>query len=229
MARLLGIVLPLALGAAVSPTLLAMQLVTLSRKTAPLPRSWALAAGCAVVLAAFAVLALLVAKSTGGSSSPSEAGAIVKLVAAALLVVIGLRQLRKQPAPPRPEHAAKHPLRGAFLVGAALMLVNFSSIVLFFPAMHEIGISHVGLGGKVVAFLLLYTITLLPALGPPLLVTLGGARATHDLERLDRFFGDHSRAIGSGICFLFSALLAVAGFKVLLCALGSSRRGDGDG
>jgi Sap, sulfolipid-1-addressing protein len=215
MARLLGIVLPLALGAAISPTLLAVQLVTLSRKTAPLARSWALAAGCAVVLAGFAVLALLVAKSTGGSGSPSETGAIVKLVAAALLVVIGVHELRKSPAPPRPEHAGKHPLRAAFIVGAALMLVNFSSIVLFFPAMHQIGISHVGLGGKVVAFLLLYTITLLPAIGPPLVVTLGGARATGVLERLDRFFADHSRAVGSGICFMFSALLAVAGLKVL--------------
>jgi hypothetical protein len=82
------------------------------------------------VPAAFAVLALPVAKSTGGSSSPSEAGAIVKLVAAAPLFVIGLRGLRKQPARPRLEHAAKYPLRGAFLVGAALMLVNISSIVL---------------------------------------------------------------------------------------------------
>lgn len=216
MARLLGIVLPLAFGAAVSPTVLALQLVTLSRKTAPIPRAWALAAGCASVLAGFSVLALLIAKSTGGSGSPSQAGAVVKLVAAVLLVAIGVRQLRKPPQPPRPEHAGSHPLRQAFVLGAGLMLTNFSSIVLFFPAMHEIGISDVALDGKVLAFVLLYAVTLLPAVGPPLAVTLLGSRATPLLERLNRFFTDHRRGIGTGLCFAFAVLLATAGLHALL-------------
>ena len=216
MAGLLGIVLPLAFGAAISPTVLALQLVTLSRKTAPIPRSWALAAGCAVVLAGFSMLALVIAKSTGGSGSPSQAGAIVKLVAAALLVVLGVRQERRPPQPPRPEHASSHPLRQAFVLGAGLMLTNFSSIVLFLPAMHQIGISAVALGGKVLAFVLLYTITLLPAVGPPLAVTLAGRRATPLLERLNRFFTDHRRGISAGLCFVFAALLLAAALHALL-------------
>ncbi len=216
MGRLLGIVLPLAFGAAVSPTLLAMQLVMLSRKTAPLGRAWAFAAGAAVVLAAFAAVALLVARSTGGPSSPSEAGAIVKLVAAALLLVLGVRTMRRAPQPAKPEHVAARPEERAFAVGAGLMLTNFSSIVLFFPAMHAIGISKVGLAGQVVAFVLLYAITLLPAYGPPLIVTVMGSRATPLLQALDRFFADHKRGISAGICFVFALLLAVAGLKVLL-------------
>lgn len=85
MASLLGIVVPLALAASISPTVLALQLLTLSRKNAPVPRAWAIAGGCALVLVVLSGLGLAFVQSTGGSKSPSEAGAIVKLVAAGLL------------------------------------------------------------------------------------------------------------------------------------------------
>jgi hypothetical protein len=215
MASLLGIVIPLALGAAISPTILAVQLVTLSRTTAPLRRAWSLAAGCAPMLAGYSALALLVAKSTGGSSSPCSAGAIVKLVAAALLIALTARNLRRPEQPTKPEHAGAHPARQSFVFGVGLMLLNFSSILLYFPAAHEVGTSKVTLTGKVVVFALLYVIALLPAFGPPLVVTLLGARATPLLERLNRFFAVYRRAIGAGICLAFAALLTVAGLRVL--------------
>jgi hypothetical protein len=56
--HLLGIVLPLALGAALTPTIVAVQLVTLTSPTAPLRRAWTLAAGCGVVLLGESALAL---------------------------------------------------------------------------------------------------------------------------------------------------------------------------
>jgi hypothetical protein len=217
MGNLLAIVLPLALGAAISPTVLALQLLTLSRPTAPLARSWAVAAGCALVLAGLSVVALLVAKSTGGSGSPSEAGGIVKLVAAVLLLAVGVRQLRRAPAAAaKPEHASRRPLRQSFALGAAMMLSNFSTIVLYFPAVHAIGISDAALDAKVLAFVLLFPITLLAAIGPPLVVTLMGARATPALERLNGFFGAHRRGIGATICFAFAALLAATGLHAVL-------------
>ena len=52
MGELLGIVIPLAAGAAISPAVLTLQLITLSRKTAPLARGWAIAAGYVAVLGA---------------------------------------------------------------------------------------------------------------------------------------------------------------------------------
>ena len=50
MGNLVVAVLPLALGAAVSPTLLALQLLVLSGGGHRLARAWALAAGSALVL-----------------------------------------------------------------------------------------------------------------------------------------------------------------------------------
>ncbi len=215
MARLLALVLPLALGAAVSPTLLAVQLVTLSRRTAPLARAWAVAAGAALVLAGFSVAALLLAKSAGGSHSRSEAGAIVKLAAASVLVALGARTLLQAPRPPKPERVGPHPRRQAVAIGAGLMLTNFSTIALFFPAMHAIGISQVTVADKAVAFALVYIVVLLPVVVPPLAVTLLGQRATPALHALNRFFVAHHQAIGAGICFVFAALLCAAGLHAL--------------
>jgi threonine/homoserine/homoserine lactone efflux protein len=216
MASLLGIVLPLAVGASISPTVLALQLLTLSRQNAPVARAWAIAGGCAVVLALLSGLALALAQSTGGSKSPSEAGAIVKLVAAALLVAIAVRQLRAPPAAPKPEHVGAHPLRRSFALGVGLMLTNFSSILLFFPAMHEIATSDAGLGAQLVAFALLYAIALLMAFGPPLFVTLLGSRATPVLARLNGILAAHRRGIGAGLCLAFAVFLALAGVKALV-------------
>ena len=217
MGALLAIVVPLACGAAVSPTILALQLLTLSRRTAPLARSWAVAGGSALVLVGLSVVALLVAQSSGGSDSPDTAGGIVKLVAAVLLAGVGVRQLRKAPAAaPKPEHASRHPLRQSFALGAAMMASNFSTIVLYFPAVHAIGISDAGVDAKVLAWVLLFAITLLPAVGPPLVVTLMGARATPALARLNGFFTAHRRGIGATICFVFALLLGVTGLHALL-------------
>jgi threonine/homoserine/homoserine lactone efflux protein len=215
--HLLAIVLPLALGAALTPTIVAVQLVTLTAPEAPLRRSWTLAAGCAVVLLGESALALALAGGTGWSDGSSEPGAIVKLVAAALLVVLGVWQLRKRhrghTAPPP---KSKEPRLGrTFAIGAALMATNFSSLVLYFPAMHEIGSSDAGTTAQLVAFVLLFAITMLPAAGPPLLVGLLGERARPPLERLNRLFTEHRDTIGALVCFGFAVLLTVFALNAL--------------
>jgi hypothetical protein len=79
--HLLGIVLPLALGAAITPTIVGVQVLTLSAPRSPLKRAWLLAAGCAAVLLVESAIALALAGGTGWSDGSSTPGAIVKLVA----------------------------------------------------------------------------------------------------------------------------------------------------
>ena len=57
------------------------------------------------MLVGVSVLALAVAAGSGGSDSPSRAGGIVKLVAAVLLVGLGVRALRHRGDPPKPKRA----------------------------------------------------------------------------------------------------------------------------
>jgi hypothetical protein len=96
------------------------------------------------------------------------------------------------------------------------MATNFSSLVLYFPAMHEIGISDASDGARVLAFVLAFVIALIPAWGPPLLVRALGERARGPLDRLSGFFTAHRQAIAATLCFGFAALLAVVGVNELI-------------
>jgi len=216
---LLAIVLPLALGAAASPAIIGVQLVTVSGRVRPLQRSWALAAGCAVVLLLVSALALVVAGISNALEDPSPTGGVVKLVAAVLLTGLGVQAVRRrgEPHPAGPREGGDEPhLRRTFAVGAGLMATNFSSLVLYFPAMHAIGISEASTGARVVAFVLVFSIALIPAWGPPLLVWALGERARGPLDRMGRFFTAHRPAIAATLCFAFAVLLAVVGTNELV-------------
>lgn len=223
MAALLASVLPLAVGAAVSPTLLALQLLVLTGATKPLARAWALASGAALVLAAFSALGLTVLNHLHPDrhGRPSLRDAVILFAAAGLMVVLAVRSLRKRPTAGeqqtsrtagRLEHA---PTAWFIGVGAVGMVVNFSSLVLYLPALHEIARSSVGLDGQVVALVLLYLITLLPVLAPVVVVTVLGPRAQPALQATHSFVSRHARQIGIGIEVVFAVYLTAKGVSEL--------------
>jgi hypothetical protein len=67
----------------------------------------------------------------------------------------------------------------------------------------------------VLAFVLVFTIALIPAWGPPLLVRALGDRARGPLDRLSGFFTTHRQAIAATLCFGFAILLTVVGVNEL--------------
>ena len=95
------------------------------------------------------------------------------------------------------------------------MLVNFSTLVLFLPALHEITRSSVALVGRSMAFAVLYLITLLPVLIPVGLVTVLGDRAQPVLDATHTFVTRHSRQIGMVIEVVFAVYLLWKGFAEL--------------
>ena len=223
MAALLASVLPLAIGAAVSPTLVALQLLVLTGTTKPVARAWALALGSALVLAAFSLLGLTVLNHLHPArhGHHSLRGAVIMFVAAGLLVFLAVRSIARRPtsAEQQASHTADRlataPTAWFVGVGALGMVVNFSTLLLFLPALHEITRSSVGLAGRSVAFALLFVITLLPVLVPVGLVTVVGPRADPALAATHRFVSGHARQIGVVIEVFFAAYLVVRGFGEL--------------
>jgi hypothetical protein len=223
MGALLASVLPLAVGAAVSPTLLALQLLVLTGATRPRARAWAVVAGSALVLAVYSVLGLTVLNRLHPDrhGQHSLRGAVIMFVAAGLLAVLALRSLIHRPTPAE-QHTSRTAGRlataptGWFLgVGALGMLVNFSTLVLFLPALHEISRSSAGPADRGVAFGLLCVITLLPVLAPVVVVTVLGTRAEPALEATHAFVSRHARQIGIAIEVVFAVYLVWRGFGEL--------------
>jgi hypothetical protein len=219
MAALLVSVLPLAIGAAISPTLLALQLLVLTGATKPITRAWALAAGAALVLALFSVLGLTVLSHLHPAEHDHHSwrGAVIMFAAAGLLAGLAVRSLLRPPT-----SAEQHSTRTAgrlgtaptpWFVGAGAigMVFNFSTLVLYLPALHEIDRSSAGLVGRSIAFVVLFVITLFPVLVPVVTVSVLGDRAQPALQATHRFVNRHSRQIGIVIEVVFAVYLVVRG------------------
>ncbi len=102
------------------------------------------------------------------------------------------------------------------VVGMLAMLSNFSTLVLYIPAMHIINVSEDDAATKVTAGIMLLLITITPILLPVLAVTVVGHRSDALLARVNSFTSRHSRQINSAICFVFSALLVYSAVKEAL-------------
>jgi len=217
--RLIAEVLPLALGAAVSPAVLTVQLLVLSGPKSAIARAWAVVLGAATTLLVYSVLGTTILRNVGEhhAGNPSPASGWIKLLAAVLLLALAARTLSK-----RPTAADAHPHRIAvkltdagltFFVGIGIvaMLTNFTTLVLYLPALHEIAHSTVSVAGRVAVFAMLFLITLIPAYTPPLSASLMGSRSAPVLARLNRFTTLHQRQINAGICLVFAAFLGWQG------------------
>ena len=150
MGSLLSQALPLAAGAAISPAVLTLQLLTLAKGGAAVKRAWFIAAGAAVVLAIEAVLAVSLAVSTGGSDTHADWKSAIKLAAAVALVLVGIRSLRKKPVPPKDEEPPERGTGAArsFGLGVVLMATNVTTLVLYFPMVHQISTDDAALDVK---------------------------------------------------------------------------------
>lgn len=220
MGTLLASVLPLALGAAISPTVLTAQLLMLSSKSNPIRRSVVALIGSGLVLLGYTAVALLAGIGTNSSDHPSTVDGIVKLVFAVLLLALGVRAALRDPKPTKKEKKeektdSRAQLVKSFELGAVMMLVNFTTLALYFPALHEITASSVASSDKLLSIVIVFLITMIPAYLPLLLTLLFGERARRALDRFNGFLTRHQQGIAVGICFLFAAYLGVSGLKIL--------------
>lgn len=219
--RLFLQVLPLAIGAAMSPTFLLMQVAVLA---SPAPgavrRGWALAAGSMVTLLvlSFGGISLLAQLPDFQKGAPSLSQSVILLLAGSALVGLGWWERRR----PVSHHEgllarlvdASAPAQ--FGIGAARLAVNATTLALYIPALHVITQSSAPAAGKVLAFLMLFVVTEAAVLGPMIAVTVMGDRATPFLTRLRDVVEAHSRQLTVLVCWGFGVVLLAVGLWVLV-------------
>ena len=216
MGELLSKLLPLSLGAAISPTVLAVVLVVLSGRRA-VARGGAYLAGVLVVLAGLTALGLYGVRRAAPSATTTEIEHVIDGVAGVLLLLLALgtvlrtaarapsSPVQDTPAPPDPRPG----LGGAFLLGLAMMASNFSTILLYLPAMHLISTSSVPNSDKVLAVALAFVITSLPATVPFVFRVAAPTTASRVFGGLHEFITRHQRQIGVALEVIFGVYLVV--------------------
>ena len=228
-------ILPLALGSAVSPLVLVAQILTVTRSGSGLRAGWWFVLGSAVLVSLWIGLALVVGHALPQPApGPDPESACLRLVLALVLLGLGLKLLQAAPAsvesngvsqsPARDGLATgtqdrqatrRHPLRRAFGLGLVTMASNLTSLVLVFPAVHDLGRDRLpGLEELLLVGLIAF-FTLLPSLAPPLLLLVSGAGGQRQLERLNGWTQAHQRQISGGLCLAFGLLLTVSGLSSL--------------
>lgn len=211
-------ILPLALGAAISPVLMLFVVGTLSASR-PLTRALVFGAGALSVSVALAAVFLLGAEGTGVSDGDrhSLGAALFDLVAGAALLVLALFTLlrKPRPKPPKPHEPAEPHLGRTFLLGCGAMATNLTSLALYLPALKEIVIDGTGEAARALAAGVFIAIMLLPVELPILAFRISPERAAAALERLRQKLTAHQRKVGIGIEAVFGVYLVVKGVSHL--------------
>lgn len=215
-------VLPLALGAAISPTFLAMQMVILtSDAPGSLRRGWALAAGSMgmLLLISFGGLSALSALPDVRTGQPSYVQAAIYAVAGVLLLSLGL-VIHRRPVSHHPSAIMSRVVDAGppvlFAIGAGRLAINATTLALYIPALHAITHSTVDSVVKGLVFVMLFAITEVAVVGPVLTVTLLGDRAKPMLTTIHRAIEKRSRALTVGVCLVFGSALIVLAARVFL-------------
>jgi hypothetical protein len=213
MSSLLGDVVPLALGAAISPVLFLLQLNALTG-TRPIARGSALTAGAAIVLIVGSTVGVLLGGT--GFSERETLQAVINIVFGVLLLAVGLRALLR-PAKPKPTESDAGPksVRSAFLAGAGGMATNVTTFALYIPALALIAGSNLPLGQRGLAGLIILLITLMVAWVPLLLAVVIPSVSDRLLPALGNWMNANSRWIQVVLCFGFGIWLLAKGLTAL--------------
>jgi Sap, sulfolipid-1-addressing protein len=213
MSSLLAQVIPLALGAAISPVIFLLQLNTLTGAR-PIARGSALAAGAAVVLIIFSTIGVLVGDT--GFSTNNTLKTAINIAFGILLVAVGLRALLRPPKPKAPTTDSKPDSIGpSFLAGAGGMASNLTTFALYIPALALIAGSGLPLRQQGIAALIILLITLMVAWVPLVLAVAVPGASTRLLPALGRWMTTNNRWIQVVLGLGFGIWLLVKGVNGL--------------
>ena len=210
-------ILPLGIGAALTPSLLALQILTTG--TSP----WR-AKATAVLLGASSAFAIaMMALLVGFAQLPARApgrnvtAGVVWCVAGLLLVAIAvwlswphphLAERLERSISQRVDRAS---VRTFFVLAFALSVKDVSSFVLLVPAIHDIAVAPLLWPEQALAVVLVLMLALSPVIVPPVVRMVGGHRADRALDDVYRFTMTHQLQIGAVVATVFAVYLLAIG------------------
>lgn len=215
-------VLPLALGAAISPVILLLQVATLASPRYPVRRACIVLGATALVVATvmLAVAATDHAASTAPKTDPVVGGWIRVVLAVVLLagaVRAALSPAPEEQHPPEGADAADAPVHGwrYFLLGIVAMVTNITTIVLLIPATRDAASADLASGQRLLILAVVFLITLFPAYGPLLALAALGSRGPAALAAMSAWLHRHHKAVTVAVSLGFSVYLGISGWIAL--------------
>ncbi|MEY4532389.1 MAG: hypothetical protein RI926_158 [Actinomycetota bacterium] len=217
--ELLVRVIPLAIGASFTPSLLGLQLLTSGSQKWFL-RSLAVASGsglafliaCVALTAGFATLPKTTPHSPDIIGGYIWSAAALVLAGMAVWLFIPHPDLAKSAEQGLTKRIAKAKPVTFFAFAFALSIKDITSFALLVPAIHDVSVSHVPWWLQLPTILVIYIIAMVPVLLPPVWRLIRGEKGNAQLARLFRFTMDHQfiiLGVMASVFAIYCALIAV--------------------
>jgi threonine/homoserine/homoserine lactone efflux protein len=207
--------LPLGIGAAISPWPTTVTIMFLSTGR-PLAKALAYLIGYSAVLVAIGIFALTVfggGDYEGGDRS-SAVGGTLDVVFGILFLVLALKLWLKAPdpsAPPPRWMSAFESINigGAFLLGVFMMVTNFSTLPLYIAGLKELVTANLNPAGNLFALVLFILLIVVELLVPTVVYARSPRRGGELLDGARQWLEKYNRVIS--ICiFVFYGILLLA-------------------
>ncbi|NQU37060.1 MAG: GAP family protein [Actinobacteria bacterium] len=225
MSNLLGIVLPLAVGAAISPSITVIVLALLASKDHPRQRATAFLIGVAGIMLVWAVIIWsamwsLIQRLERDVTQYStdlvdDYSAAIDVGLGALLLCFGFWRLLSKPKPSTGKgrfnisQLASGSYSRQVIFGAIMQGRNVTSLLLFFSAQQHIVSAPLPLWERVFTTVLVIAILSGSTWLPMLIPTSGTSKLRIWLAPVGEWIGAHSRAIEAGAALVFGAYLII--------------------
>jgi threonine/homoserine/homoserine lactone efflux protein len=205
-------VIPLALGAAISP-LVFVGAIAVMTGPGPLRHGCAYAIGVAVPLLVVTVVAMILGRAFSLPETSDSLKGWLDVGFGVVLLLLGVRALARPPAPQQAQHRPEGEGIGRYVaMGAGLMASNVTTFALYVPALKLIEESGVDVAEEVVALAIVLVITMALVLVPLAVVAIAPGASERALTRAGDWLTKHRRALSVVICFGLGAYLLVKGF-----------------
>jgi len=225
MSNLLGIVLPLAVGAAISPSITVIVLALLAGDDHPRKRATAFLIGAVGVMLIWAVIISsamwsVIQQLEGDVDRYStelvdDYSAVLDIGLGILLVAFGFWRVLAKPKSGKGKDRfsisslGTGKYRRQVIFGAIMQGRNFTSLLLFFSAQQHIVSAALPIYERVLVTLLVITILSASSWLPMLIPTKGTSKLRIWLLPVGDWLGAHSRTIEASAAFVFGAYLII--------------------
>lgn len=213
MRSLLTVSLPLAIGAALSPTLFVTTMGILKSRDQPRRRAIAFLLGALLPIGLLIVVAFTAVGPVLRHAEHDLQSVLgyIDLALGVLLLVVAARWALHPPAHRRHKEAATRPVWWTLVLGAILEGRDVHSMALAFGALQHAAVAHVGSATKVVATAVIVVIVTLPVWLPIVVRVSIPAGLLEWMARTQRWAQAHEQLIVVTVCLVFGVYLLVRG------------------
>ncbi|MBA3679441.1 GAP family protein [Candidatus Saccharibacteria bacterium] len=219
-------ILPLLLGAAISPVAISGTILVLASKDHPRSKGLIYVIGAMLPLLFIGIAGLMFfSKIDFAAFRPNaQVTNIVDIIAGVALLILAARHLH--PAKTKPEKTASDIKKRsssngsssydkALFLGIALMFVNFTTLILFIPAVKAVSDASLALADKATVLLIAIMIVMSLISTPLIIYLLFPSRASQLLGAMHKWITKHNREVMLAMLTVFGGYLILKGFSIL--------------